>query len=215
MQLYTGNKNYSSWSLRAWLMLDKNNINFDDIALKLFTDHFYDTLEGLSPTKKVPLLIDGDVAVWESLAICEYINETYLSGKAWPEHKVQRATARAMANEMHAGFFALRNELPMNIRATRRISLSQQAHKDIKRIEQIWANQFKQYNGWLFGDWSIVDAMYAPVVLRFKTYGITLNQEATAYMDHVLNCDSLNRWITMALAETDIVMEDEAGEEIV
>ena len=195
-------------------MLDKNNINFDDIALKLFTDHFYDTLEGLSPTKKVPLLIDGDVAVWESLAICEYINETYLSGKAWPEHTVQRATARAMANEMHAGFFALRNELPMNIRATRRVSLSQQALNDIKRIEQIWASQFKQYNGWLFGDWSIVDAMYAPVVLRFKTYGITLNHEATAYMDRVLNCDSLNRWITMALAETDIVIEDEAGEEI-
>lgn len=216
MQLYIGNKNYSSWSLRAWLMLEKNGIQFEEIKLKLDTPAFYTRLRGVTPTLQVPTLINRDITVWDSLAICEYINDTYLSGQAWPQDILERAKARAIACEMHAGFSGVRNELPMNIRAERSVKLSEQAQKDIKRIEEIWSTQYQQYGrqgGWLFGQWSIADAMYAPVVLRFKTYGIQLNESASQYMQHVLACPVLQHWVSEALQEADIVASDEAGEE--
>ena len=216
MQLYIGNKNYSSWSLRAWLMLKKNGIQFEEIKLKLDTPAFYTRLRGVTPTLQVPTLINRDITVWDSLAICEYINDTYLSGQAWPQDISERAKARAIACEMHAGFSGVRNELPMNIRAERSVKLSEQAQKDIKRIEEIWSTQYQQYGRqgvWLFGQWSIADAMYAPVVLRFKTYGIQLNESASQYMQHVLACPVLQHWVSEALQEADIVASDEAGEE--
>ncbi len=214
MQLYIGNKNYSTWSLRSWLLLDKYNISFDEIKLTLDTEQFYECLQGISPTCKVPTLVDGSTAVWDSLAICEYINDSYLSGSAWPANPQHRAKARALACEMHSGFMGLRNHMPMNIRANRQVTLSELAKKDIQRIEAIWSEQYQAFNahgGWLFGEWSIVDAMFAPLLLRFKTYGIELNQYATAYMQHALNCPSLQKWVKDSQQETDIVESDEAG----
>lgn len=183
--------------------------------MKLFTEDFYTQLEGVTPTAKVPTLVDNAVTVWDSLAILEYVNEQYLQGKAWPSEIAERAKARAIAAEMHSGFSDLRNELPMNIRGLRRIDLSEGVKKDIQRIDDIWAAQAKLYpEGWLFGEWSIVDAMYAPVVLRFLTYGIGLSEGASAYKHKVLTSPSLQPWLEQAGLERDVVIEDEAGVEI-
>ncbi|AGH43444.1 glutathione S-transferase domain-containing protein [Paraglaciecola psychrophila 170] len=137
MQLYIGNKNYSSWSLRAWIMLAKSEVKFEEVKLLLGTSEFYQRLEKVTPTHKVPAVVDGNVKVWDSLAICEYINDAYLSGSAWPELARQKAEARAIACEMHSGFNGVRNEMPMNIRAKRKIVLSEHAKNDILRIQQI------------------------------------------------------------------------------
>ena len=217
MQLYIGNKNYSSWSLRAWLLLAKSKLTFSETQLVLGTPSFYKTLENITPTLKVPTLVDGDITVWDSLAICEYINDTYLSGKAWPQNAQQKAEARAIVCEMHSGFNAIRNEMPMNIRAKRRIELTEQAQIDIKRVEAIWDQQHTRYatqGGWLFGQWSIADAMFAPVVLRFETYGIKLNDNATCYMQHTLACPVLQKWISDSSLEKNIIQINEAGEDI-
>jgi glutathione S-transferase len=216
MQLIIGNKNYSSWSLRAWIMMAKSGLDFSETKLVLDTPEFYAALKGITPSLKVPTLVDGDTVVWDSLAICEYINDAHLAGRAWPAAVSQRAKARAIACEMHSGFSGVRNEMPMNIRAKRRVELSEQALADIARIEQIWSEQYEEFaqkGGWLFGQWSIADAMFLPVVLRFVTYDVKLNEAATSYMKHVLACEDLKRWIDSALEETDIVTIDEAGED--
>lgn len=219
MKLYIGNKNYSSWSLRAWLMAAKSGVTFDEVLLQLDTPSFYEQLQGISPTLRVPTLVDGDITVWDSLAICEYLNDTYLAGKAWPQAAQHKATARAIASEMHSGFNALRNEMPMNIRATRCVQLSDAAKKDIQRIDEIWSQQMTQFNpndtdGWLFGDWSIADMMFAPVVMRFQTYGVLVSDASRRYMTRVTECAEMQRWITAALLETEIVPADEAGVEL-
>ena len=215
MQLYIGNQNYSTWSLRAWLIFDNYNLNAEVIKLKLFTSDFYDTLAKVTPTAKVPTLVDGDVAVWDSLAILEYINETYLDGAAWPASREERALARAIAAEMHSGFSDVRNEMPMNCRARRTLSLSEGALKDIARIDQIWSTQMEKYpEGWLFGEWSIADAMFAPVALRVETYGIELSEKASQYQQRVLKSPSIQKWLAEASLESDMVEEDEAGEPV-
>lgn len=169
----------------------------------------------MTPAAKVPTLVDGDIVVWDSLAILEYINEQYLDGKAWPESCANRAKARALAAEMHSGFSHLRDELPMNCRATRSLSLSSEALKDIARIDDIWSEQATQFSdGWLFGEWSIADAMYAPVALRFLTYGIELTAPAKAYQQKVLASTAIKTWLLQASEETDIVQEDEAGTDV-
>lgn len=212
MQLYIGNQNYSSWSLRAWLIFAQFDVEVDIIKLKLFTKDFYRTLENIAPTAKVPTLVDDDVTVWDSLAILEYINEAYLGDKAWPSSAKERAKARAISAEMHSSFFDIRNELPMNCRAKRKIALSEGAVKDIARIDAIWSEQMEQYpNGWLFGEWSIADAMYAPVALRIHTYDIALSEKARLYQQKLLNSPAIMRWLAEASLETDIVEEDEAG----
>lgn len=213
MKLYIGNQNYSSWSLRAWLIFMHYDIDVEIRKIKLFTEDFYNTLEDITPTAKVPTLVGDDVTVWDSLAILEYVNNAYLNGKAWPQSLSERAKARAISAEMHSGFMALRNEMPMNCRARRKITLSSQALKDIERIDQIWSEQMEQYpEDWLFGEWSIADAMYAPVVLRTITYGIPLSEKATQYQQKVLKSETMQRWLAEASLETDIVEEDEAGE---
>lgn len=213
MQLYIANQNYSSWSLRAWLIVAHFDLPATITKLPLFTPEFYAKLKGKTPAAKVPVLLDGEIAVWDSLAILEYLNEAHLNGKAWPTSIAQRAKARALASEMHSGFMALRNELPMNCRALRKVSLSPAAQKDIARIDAMWSEQMQAYpSQWLFGDWSIADAMYAPVALRFKTYGIELSAAAQQYQDKVLASPEIQRWLAEASLETDIVEEDEAGE---
>ncbi|ENE5196562.1 glutathione S-transferase family protein [Vibrio parahaemolyticus] len=215
MQLFIGNQNYSSWSLRAWLIFSQYDLKVDVTKLTLFTEDFYDKLASVTPTAKVPTLVDGEVTVWDSLAILEYVNEQYLQGKAWPSHVVGKAKARAISAEMHSGFFDLRNELPMNCRARRKVDLSDGALKDIARIDAIWSEQMAKFpDAYLFGEWSIADAMYAPVALRFETYGIELSQDAKAYQQKVLASQAVQKWLAEASQETDIVEEDEAGVEV-
>ena len=160
------------------------------------------------------MLIDGDLVVWDSLAICEYVSEKYLDGKGWPDDEALRAEARAVCAEMHAGFMGLRSELPMNCRATRKVDPSTAAKQDIARIDAIWSKcMARNPDGWLFGDFSIADCFYAPVVMRFKTYGTALSELANQYQSFALEQASLNRWVEAAKAETEIVPEDEAGVE--
>jgi len=215
MQLFIGNKNYSTWSLRAWYLMSKFNMDFTEEQLVLDTPEFYKTLSTQFDVQKVPALIDGGLHVWDSLAICEYINDAYLAGSAWPKDIAQRAKARSLSAEMHSGFMALRNEMPMNIRATRFVELSDTAKNDITRIDEIFTQQQADYpSAWLFGEFSIVDAMYAPIVLRLKTYQINLSEAATRYTEQVINCPVLQSWIKQALTETDIVECDEAGVDV-
>ncbi|MDN3682817.1 glutathione S-transferase family protein [Vibrio tapetis subsp. quintayensis] len=215
MQLYIGNQNYSSWSLRAWLIFSQFNVKVDVTKLKLFTDDFYHSLQKITPAAKVPALVDNEVVVWDSLAILEYVNETMLSGAAWPAEASQRAKARALACEMHSGFFAIRNELPMNCRGKRRVTLSQGANLELARIDAMWSEQMTLHpDGWLFGEWSIADAMYAPLALRIETYQIPLSDKARQYQQKVLNSAAIQQWLSEASLETDIVVEDEAGDEV-
>ncbi|KZN49940.1 glutathione S-transferase family protein [Pseudoalteromonas luteoviolacea] len=214
MQLYIGNKNYSTWSLRAWLLLEKFGLDYEEIRLNLATESFYQVLEGVSPTQKVPVLVDGDVTVWESLAILEYINESYLFGRALPKSTSERARARALCAEMHSSFGALKNAMPMNIRAKRHVEVNSQVLKDIQRVEIIFTEQMQRYRqkgDWLFGNWSMVDAMFAPVCLRFDTYGVELGTCAQNYVEQVLTCPVLSRWRDQALLEKDVVRCNETG----
>lgn len=217
MKLIIANKNYSTWSLRGWLVLRGFNLDVEEIELDLFTDAFYAEIAKHSGAAKVPVLVDGDIAVWDSLAICEYVNEQYLQGKGWPQCIADRARARAMSAEMHAGFSALRNEMPMNIRARRKVTPTALCRGDIARIDQIWAEQmaeFQDKGGWLFGEFSIADVMYAPVALRFQTYGVALSPLAQTYMDKVLGDPVVQRWVEESQQDTRLVPDDEAGEEI-
>ncbi len=215
MKLFIGNQNYSSWSLRAWLIFAQHNLDVEIEKIPLFTNEFYKALEGVTPTAKVPTLVCDNVTVWDSLAILEYVNEVCLEGKAWPQDQNERAKARSISAEMHSGFMALRNEMPMNCRAKRRVDLSDSALKDIARIDELWSEQMEQYpEGFLFGEWSIADAMYAPVVLRIETYGIEMSEKAKRYSQKVLNSAAMKRWLNEASLETEIVTEDEAGEPV-
>ncbi|MAY41432.1 MULTISPECIES: glutathione S-transferase family protein [unclassified Neptuniibacter] len=227
MELIIGNKNYSSWSLRGWLILKAFDLPFSEKKLSLFTESFYQELEQVTPVAKVPVLVDGDIKVWDSLAICEYVNEQYLEGKGWPVDPSQRAVARAVVAEMHSGFSALRNEMPMNCRANRSLELSDGALNDVSRIDKLWQHCLQQRSNnlssvrqndsdnhdWLFGQFSIVDVFYAPVALRFQTYGIELSDVSRAYQARVLNHPAIQDWINDALQETEVVAEDEAGVE--
>lgn len=196
------------------MLLNAFNIPFEEIQESLNREGISERLGKYSETRKVPVLIVNKLVVWDSLAICEYISENYLNGQGWPETKKHRAIARAICSEMHSGFFALRNEIPMNCRATRKIELSDSAKSDIARIDSIWsAYAMKTPEGdlSLFGKFSIADCFYAPVAFRFKTYGTELSAPAKAYMLSLLNHPSVRRWLSMALSEKEILSEGERG----
>ncbi|PMN70334.1 glutathione S-transferase family protein [Enterovibrio norvegicus] len=217
MKLFIANKNYSTWSLRGWLVLRGFNIDFEEVELSLFTDEFYTELKKYSGAAKVPMLVDNGLPVWESLAICEYVNEQYLQGKGWPQNAADRAKARAISSEMHAGFGGVRSEMPMNIRGRRKISPSDTCLKDVQRIDDIWAEQmevFADKGGYLFGEFSIADAMYAPVALRFLTYGVQLSEKAQIYADNILANAAVQQWVEESKQDLSVVPEDEAGIEI-
>ena len=217
MELVIGNKNYSTWSLRAWLLLDAFGLSYTEIQVSLVQENIQERLGKYSDTSKVPVLIDGSLKVWDSLAICEYVSENYLDGAGWPEKMEDRAIARSICAEMHSGFAALRTELPMNCRAKRKVEFSEAAKADIQRIEEIWSNYAASSGDGgirLFGRFSIADCFFAPVALRFMTYGITLSTKAEAYANSLLQHPSVVRWVTLAKQETEIVVEDEAGEEV-
>ncbi|UTW44150.1 glutathione S-transferase family protein [bacterium SCSIO 12696] len=214
--LVIGNKNYSSWSLRPWLAIRKAGVEFDLKRLPLDTEEFAREIGRYSPARKVPVLIDGAHRVWDSLAICEYINESMAEGQLWPADCADRGRARAISAEMHSGFPHLRNAMPMNVRATgRKVPMTPELESDIARVSTIWAECRQKYGHsgpWLFGHFTIADAMYAPVVLRFYTYGVNLDGEPGEYMRHVLNDADIKSWVKDGEAETEVVEADEAGE---
>ncbi|MBT8047776.1 MAG: glutathione S-transferase family protein [Xanthomonadales bacterium] len=217
MKLVIANKNYSSWSLRPWLLMTEFGLDFELREESLAGDDLKQRLLQYSPSCKVPVLIDGDLTVWDSLAICEYLSEQYLGGEGWPGAVGSRAHARAICAEMHSGFMALRSQMPMNIRARRKIAASNAVLADIRRIDEIWSECRRTYNAdgdWLFGKFSIADCMYAPVALRFMTYGASLSDPGQQYMAAILDNPGVKSWIKAASKETEIIPEDEAGDEL-
>ena len=214
MKLVIGNKNCSTWSLRPWLFLSAFGLDFEEIQESLRQDGIKERFGKYSASCKVPVLIDGDLCVWDSLAICEYVSEKYLDGRGWPEDIMLRAQARAIVSEMHSGFSALRNEMPMNIRAARTLEPSSSALADIARIDSIWSHcttQNAAIGPWLFGEFSIADCFFAPVASRFATYNTPLSPAAQQYADSLLSHTSFVQWIAAAKNETEIIPEDEAG----
>jgi len=210
--LIIGNKNYSSWSLRPWLALRAAGIPFREKKLGLFTDDFARQLEHLTPAGLVPVLLDGDFAVWDSLAICEYAAERHPDAQLWPAEPRARARARSLAAQMHSGFAQLRNVLPMNIEAhLPGIDISA-AQQDISRVQAVWHDtraEFGRGGPFLFGRFSITDAFYAPVVSRFVTYGVAAAGPVREYMDAVLSLPAMQDWMRDARAEATFVAEDE------
>jgi glutathione S-transferase len=214
LQLVIGNKNYSSWSLRAWLLLDHYQLDYREIPVRLFTPGYQEQLQRYSPHLKVPVLIDEELTVWESLAICEYVNETYLGGKAMPAGREARAMCRSFCHEMHAGFAAIRAQLPMNCRALKTVEFSPEVAAECQRIKMLWTQarrRFVQQGDYLFGRFSLADCMFAPMVLRFHTYAVPLGPEAAAYRDFLLENPSLRRWCAAARAEPDRLAPFEVG----
>jgi glutathione S-transferase len=213
LTLVIGNKNYSSWSLRAWLLMKHVGIDFEEIVVVLDVPGTREALERLSPSGRVPVLRHGALKIWDSLAICEYVAE--LTGKGWPEKRETRAVARAIAAEMHSGFTTLRSLWPMNARArNRRTVVTAALEADIERIDELWNDcrgRFGAGGPWLFGEYSIADAMYAPVVLRFNTYGADISQTARWYMASVLEDPALQEWLQAAKQEPWTIAADEVG----
>jgi glutathione S-transferase len=210
LQLVIGNKNYSSWSMRPWLALRANHIAFDEVFIPLYTgDDDKKRILSFTHSGKVPALIDGDVTIWDSLAIIEYLAEGFPEARLWPEDRARRAHARSISAEMHSGFVALRTECGMNLhRPVGAITLSADAHANIARIQQIWI-ECRERNGrfgpFLFGAFGGADAMFAPVVHRFRTYAIAVAPEAQDYMNTVMSLPAFQEWTTAGLAETLVI----------
>jgi glutathione S-transferase len=213
MKLVIGNKNYSSWSFRPWLAMRVAGIAFEEQLIRLFTDEFAAEVRKVNPAGKVPVLIDNDQVVWESLAIMEYLAETFPEKNLWPHDKAARAHARCAANEMHGGFQALRNACPMNMRRVNPAKDRGEAvAKDVVRICQLWNEARASYgaNGaFLYGQFSITDAMFAPVVSRFKTYSIQVDEVSAAYMAAMQALPAYQEWQQAGAAEPWIIEEEE------
>jgi glutathione S-transferase len=213
LHLVIGNKNYSSWSMRPWIGMKAAGIRFDETVISLNAPDFKPRLLALSGTGKVPVLIDGDVHVWESLAILEYLAEKFPRAGLWPADAAARAHARAIANEMHAGFVPLRRALPMNMwRPTKKQYLSSDAAANVKRIDAMWSDcraRFGRGGPFLFGAFTAADAMYAPVVSRFHTYAVDVGAAARAYMDAMMALPAWQEWTAGALKEDWVLAEDE------
>lgn len=203
--LIIGNKNYSSWSLRPWLLMRHFGLRFEEIMLPLDSPEFEARIQDYSPSRRVPAMHVGDEVIWDSLAICETANERWLDDRAWPSDPRARAAARSAAAEMHSGFAALRSQLPFNCRRQPRVRhWDEKAHRDIARIEQLWLDlrsRFGEGRGFLCGDFGIVDAMFAPVCLRFRSYGPDLSDHSRDYIQQVLELPALREWLAGAEAE--------------
>jgi len=219
MQLYIGNKNYSSWSLRAWLLLTEAGIGFEEIKLRLSWDadsDFKRTLLALAPTGRVPLLVDDGFAVWDTLAIAEYVAERFPHRRIWPEAVRERARARSLCAEMHSGFTALRDRFPMNIEASlpevgaRCVRESPAVAAELRRIEELWRDQLEASGGpFLFGRFSAADAFFAPVCARIRTYAPPVATDTLTFVERIFERPSMRAWCETALAEHDFIEEDE------
>lgn len=210
--LVIGNKNYSSWSMRPWLLLRHFGLDFEEIRIPLSQEGSKAAMATWCPSGKVPVLHHEGVAVWDSLAVCEYVSERLLDGKGWPAGTAQRAQARSICAEMHAGFTELRSHWPMNCRLRRKLEPSPGLARDIARIEAIWTECLAASGGlWLFGGFSIADCFYAPVALRFHSYQPALSEAAQGYVERVLAHPPVREWMAAGRAEKELIAEDEVG----
>ncbi|HUX74061.1 MAG TPA: glutathione S-transferase family protein [Steroidobacteraceae bacterium] len=194
--LVLGSKNYSSWSLRPWLFLRKLGIGFQERIIHFDAADYRAQIAALSPSRRVPVLIDGGLVVWDSLAICEYAAD--LADRGLPDDREARAVARAVAAEMHSGFQTLRGDCPMNVRALgKRVAQTAPLLADIARIDAIWTecrDRFGDGGSWLFGAFSIADTMFAPIAFRFRTYGAALSGASSDYLAHLLADPHIGEW---------------------
>ncbi len=211
--LIIGNKNYSSWSLRAWLMLKHVGVDFEEMRIPLQVPGYQLKLSYFSPAGKVPAYRDGELTVWDTLSIAEYLYESHPT--LWPVDKAERAYARSVSAEMHSGFTAMRKAMPMNIRGRgRHIVTSPELEADITRIKTIWRDLRTQHadaGSWLFGAYSIADAMFAPVVFRFLTYGVNGQGEVQEYMETVMNDPWIQEWVRASELEQEVIVPYEVG----
>jgi glutathione S-transferase len=214
LTLVIGNKNYSSWSLRPWLAMKQAGVAFNETSIVLNRPDSTEKILRYSPSGRVPCLIDGELTVFDSLAICEYINEKLIekdnSGSLWPRDAKARARARSVTAEMHSGFAALRTHMPMDIRSRKsdkgKAALERSdVAADVARIQSVWNECLEQGGPMLFGSFSIADAFYAPVVTRFTTYGVKLSPLLAAYSENILALPAMQQWIAAAKAETDTI----------
>jgi len=217
LTLVIGNKNYSSWSMRPWLAMRASGIAFEEVFIPLYTDDKADKdrILSFSRSGKVPSLVDGDITVWDSLAIIEYLAERFPEARLWPEDRAARAHARSISAEMHSGFLPLRNECGMNLhRPIGAVTLSADARANIARVEQIWTDCRARYGKagpFLFGAFTGADAMYAPVVHRFRTYAIKVGPLAQAYMETMMALPAFAEWTKAGLAETLVIEKFETA----
>jgi glutathione S-transferase len=207
LKLVIGNKNYSSWSMRPWLALRANNIAFEEVFIPLYTGEADKArILDFTHSGKVPALIDGDITIWDSLAIIEYAAERFPETRLWPEDRARRAHARSISAEMHSGFVALRTECGMNLhRPVRSVPLSADAQANVARIQQIWIECREAYGKlgpFLFGAFGGADAMFAPVVHRFRTYAIPVAPQVRDYMETMMSLPAFQEWTRAGLAET-------------
>ncbi len=221
MQLYIGNKNYSSWSMRPWVLMNQAGIAFDEVIVRFdaFTpdSKFKTEVERLSPAGRVPVLIDDGLAVWDTLAIAEYLAERFPEKHLWPADMSTRARARSVCAEMHSGFGALRHHFGMNIEAAlpeigaRVLAEQPEVRENVARIVSMWSELLAEHGGpMLFGAFSIADAYFAPVVMRLRTYGVPVPAPIAAYIERVVALPGVAAWIAEALAECDFLPFEEA-----
>jgi glutathione S-transferase len=220
MKLYIANKNYSSWSMRPGVMLKQACIAHEEVMVRFdgfdAQSQFKQTLKDINPVGKVPVLVDGDIVVWDTLAIAEYVAEKFPEKKLWPTAVADRARARSICAEMHSGFMGIRSACPMNIDAylpeigALALRDKDALRQDLKRIDSLFSSLLKQHKGpMLFGEFTIPDAYFAPVVMRIKTYALPVSAETQAYMDRLCAMPGVKAWIDAALAEKDFIAIEE------
>ena len=214
IQLYIANKNYSSWSMRPWVLLRQAGIDFEEVFVRFDSfasdSQFKAALKDLNPVGKVPVLVHDGLAIWDTLAIAEYVAEQFPDKKLWPQERAARARARSVCAEMHSGFAALRSACPMNIEASlpeigQLVWRDKPAVRaDVARLVAMWSELLAQHGGpMLFGTFSVADAYFAPVVMRFKTYALPVPEAIDAYMERVAALPGVKAWVQGALAEHD------------
>ena len=213
LTLIIGNKNYSSWSLRPWVLMKHHQLNFVEKRVALFTETTDQVLSEYHSDFKVPILQDDELVVWDSLSILEYISEQHLQNRGWPADKNARAIARSISAEMHSSYSSIRNELPMNCRKKfSNIELSEDAQRELARIKELWRkcrSEFGSGGEWLFGEYSIADAMFAPIALRLNGYSIHLAGVEQSYVTSVLRHPAIVEWMEAGKLETEVIEADE------
>lgn len=216
LQLISGDRNYSSSSLRVWLLLNEFGIHYEDLFIKLFQSNTVEKIALYSPSLQLPVLIHHTpqdiIKVWDSLAICEYLNESYLEGLAWPQDTKKRAAARSVANELHADFQHFKNEWPMNCQLKTQMKATAPIDNEIARLDAIiycCRNHFGDGGHYLFGRFSIADCMIAPMSIALNAYGAELSKESKAYIQTLLSNTNLECWIEQAEAEMELEMQTE------
>lgn len=213
-KLVIGNKNYSTWSFRAWWVLKHAGIDFEEVMVPLYVEGYRDRLLAFTPSAKVPIYFEDELAIWDSLAICEYVAETHAS--LWPQDAAARARARSLSAEMHSGFFAIRGALHMNCRAEyRAVAVTAEIVEEVRRVEALVSdcrNTYGQNGPWLFGNFSIADAMFAPIIFSLRTYGIDSHPAISEYAETLSRDPYVRAWFAAAREEQETIAICEVGE---